>query len=315
MQALSDAHTFLFEERERLLAVTAENDSGLDGCWIPCDHAAMLAALPCHVQHATSCLHTSTSFSAAELRLQECEDRARIKQLLSLTRAVEQRVVYARGGGSGTENGPHTTTVLPRGGASASCSSSGSRSPRRAGSSGRSQQAAAATPGGPPPPPPPPERVLRTVYLPTAQAEAAVLKCEALEAQLADQKRLAAERIAALQEDRAIRERDAAAHAAALSATAEALAEKLQAAEEALRVTTKDYILAKQQRDAAEAAAVRARGEAAEAERAGREAVAAAERRAEAQLAAQRAEMEADARASTQVQCGIVGMQLGGAGE
>lgn len=26
-QALSDAHTFLFEERERLLALTAENDS------------------------------------------------------------------------------------------------------------------------------------------------------------------------------------------------------------------------------------------------------------------------------------------------
>lgn len=236
---------------------------------------------------------------AAELRLQECEDRARIKQLLSLTRPVEQRVVYARGGAA--ENGPHTTTVLPRGGAASNCSS-GSRSPRRGGGPGRSQQQAGATPGGPPPPAPPPQRVLRTVYLPTAQAEAADLKCEALEAQLAEQKRFAAERIAALQEDRAIRERDAAAHAAALSATADALAEKLRAAEEALRVTTKDYILAKQQRDAAEAAAVAACGEAAQAERAGREAVAAAGRRAEAQLAAQRAEMEADARAATQVQ-------------
>lgn len=300
-QALSDAHTFLFEERERLLAVTADNDSE----WVQPGrpNCALLPPFSCCIAVPLQLLiSTLLHQPLAELRLQECEDRARIKQLLSLTRPVEQRVVYARSGGSGgAENGPKTTTVLPGSGTTTTCSS-GSKSPRRSGSSSRSQQSGAAAPGGPPPPSLPPERVLRTVYLPTAQAEAAALKCEALEAQLAEQKRFAAERIAALQEDRAIRERDAAAHAAALSATADALAEKLRAAEEALRVTTKDYILAKQQRDAAEAAAAAARGEAAEAERAVREAVAAAEQRAGAQLAAQRAEMEADARAATQVQ-------------
>ncbi|EFN52358.1 hypothetical protein CHLNCDRAFT_138772 [Chlorella variabilis] len=214
-KALSDAHTYLFEERERLLALQAENDS---------------------------------------LRLQEVEDRARIKQLLSLTRPVEHKVVY------GSENGPHSNAVFPRssGGASGVGSSGSSRSPRRGaragGAGGGSRESGVPPAGGPAP-----ERILRTVYLPTAQGEALALRCEALQAQLAEQKRFAAERIAALQEDRAIRERDAAAAATALSATAEELAEKLRGAEEALRCTTRDYILARQQRDVAEEAAAAAR--------------------------------------------------------
>jgi coiled-coil domain-containing protein 77 len=210
LQALSDAHTYLFEELERLLALQAENDG---------------------------------------LRLQEVEDRARIKQLLALTRPVEQKVVYGSGssaggsgGGSSSENGPHCNAVFPRGEGR-----------------GRAQRAAGATarPGGPPPPAPPPERILRTVYLPTAQAEVMSLKCEALQAQLAEQRRFAAERIAALQEDRSIRERDAAAHAAVQAANIEDLADKLRGAEEALRRTTRDYILARQQRDGAQQEAAR----------------------------------------------------------
>lgn len=51
MQALSDAHAFLFEERQRLLALQSEND---------------------------------------ELRLQEIEDRKRIQQLLSYGNAPAQ---------------------------------------------------------------------------------------------------------------------------------------------------------------------------------------------------------------------------------
>ena len=52
-QALSDAQAFLFEERQRLLALQAEND---------------------------------------ELKLQELDDRRRIQHLLSMTRPSEQEV-------------------------------------------------------------------------------------------------------------------------------------------------------------------------------------------------------------------------------
>lgn len=57
LQALSDAHTHLFEERQRLLDIQAEND---------------------------------------ELKLQELEDRKRIQHLLALTEPVEQEITYAR---------------------------------------------------------------------------------------------------------------------------------------------------------------------------------------------------------------------------
>ncbi|KAL4422700.1 hypothetical protein ABPG75_008897 [Micractinium tetrahymenae] len=248
-KALSDAHTYLFEERERLLALQAECDA---------------------------------------LRLQEVEDRARIKQLLSLTKPVEHKVVYR-----GDENGPgpQSSAVFPRGDCSSSSGSGRGRSPRRGGAApAAAQQHVAAQP----------RSILRTVYLPTAQSEALVLKCEALAAQLAEQKKFAAERIAALTEDRAIRERDAAAAAAALSRTAEDLAGRVQGAEEALRHTTRDYILARQQRDAAEAAAAAARAAAAQEREAAAAALEAAEQRAAAQVAVLRQELEADAREATQ---------------
>ena len=50
------------------------------------------------------------------------------------------------------------------------------------------------------------QRVLRTVYLPAANADALQLKVESLQAQLAEQKQLASERIAALMQDRTLRE-------------------------------------------------------------------------------------------------------------
>ena len=49
-------------------------------------------------------------------------------------------------------------------------------------------------------------RVLRTVYLPSANADALQLKVESLQAQLSEHKQLTAERIAALMQDRALRE-------------------------------------------------------------------------------------------------------------
>jgi coiled-coil domain-containing protein 77 len=118
-QALSDAHTYLFDERERLLALQAEND---------------------------------------QLRLQEAEDRQRIKQLLALTRPAEQHILYQQ------ENTVQANTVFPR--------------QQRSKSPARSQE------GG--------ERILRTVYLPAAQTESLSLKCEALQAQLQEQVRIGA---------------------------------------------------------------------------------------------------------------------------
>lgn len=57
------------------------------------------------------------------------------------------------------------------------------------------------------------------------------------------QKQLAAERIAALLEDRRIREAEEEAHRGQLNSQLEGLAERLRKAEEGLRQTTKDYIL------------------------------------------------------------------------
>lgn len=52
----------------------------------------------------------------------------------------------------------------------------------------------------------PAQRVLRTVYLPAANADALQLKVESLQAQLTEQKQLASERVAALMQDRTLRE-------------------------------------------------------------------------------------------------------------
>lgn len=57
------------------------------------------------------------------------------------------------------------------------------------------------------------------------------------------QKQLATERIAALLEDRRIREGEEAAHRAHMNQQLQNLSAKLKAAEEQLRQTTKDYIL------------------------------------------------------------------------
>ena len=57
LQALSDAHTYLFEERERLLQLQATHD---------------------------------------DLKLQEVEDRRRIQHLLALHSPMEQEITYSR---------------------------------------------------------------------------------------------------------------------------------------------------------------------------------------------------------------------------
>lgn len=49
-------------------------------------------------------------------------------------------------------------------------------------------------------------RVLRTVFLPAANADAIRLKVESLQAQLAEHKQLSSERVEALKQDRQLRE-------------------------------------------------------------------------------------------------------------
>lgn len=116
VQALSDAHTYLFEERERLLKLQSDND---------------------------------------ELRLQEVEDRKRIQHLLAMHSPLEQEITYNR------EGQPSTVTVFPRQGQE--------NIPRRANQQNTS------------------ERVMRTVYLPAANADNLMLRIESLQAQLSEQ--------------------------------------------------------------------------------------------------------------------------------
>ncbi len=118
MQALSDAHTYLFEERDRLLKLQSEND---------------------------------------ELRLQEVVDRKRIRHLLAMHGPMEQEITYNRDGK------PNTVTVYPRHG--------------QENNAKRANQADAS------------ERVMRTVYLPAANADSLMLKVESLQAQLNEQVR------------------------------------------------------------------------------------------------------------------------------
>lgn len=115
-QALSDAHSFIFEERERLLQLQGENDS---------------------------------------FKLQEIEDRKKIQHLLSVTNPSEQEITYNQG------KRPDVAIFLPQ-----------------------DTQKAAGAPcvkgNGP-------ERIMRTVYLPTANADTLLLKVESLQAQLNEQ--------------------------------------------------------------------------------------------------------------------------------
>eukprot|EP01026_Neomeris_dumetosa_P029646 TRINITY_DN23995_c0_g1_i4.p1 TRINITY_DN23995_c0_g1~~TRINITY_DN23995_c0_g1_i4.p1 ORF type:complete len:295 (+),score=54.52 TRINITY_DN23995_c0_g1_i4:580-1464(+) len=93
---------------------------------------------------------------------------------------------------------------------------------------------------------------MRTVYLPAANADALMLKLESVQAQLNEQQQFANERISALLEDRRIREQDYEAHIANYAHQIEQLTAKLGHAEEALRQTTKDYIVAKKEKQEAE---------------------------------------------------------------
>ncbi|KAF8064637.1 ccdc77 [Scenedesmus sp. PABB004] len=214
-KALSDAQQFLFEERQRLLALTAEND---------------------------------------ELKLQEVQDRQRIQALLSMTQPLEQAITFPPGGGP-----PTAVTALPRAGGGKA----------RAG-----------------------ERVLRTVFLPAADPEFLVMKVESLQAQLDEQRQLHEERVAALLNDRQLRAQEEERQHANMAVQVEALARQVTQLEETLRTTTREYILARREKQEAQAAAAAAAAQMAAEVGAARGELAAARRAARAQV--ERAASSAD---------------------
>lgn len=184
LQALSDAQSFLFEERQRLLALQAEND---------------------------------------ELKLQELEDRKRIQHLLSMTTPLEQEVGREAAAQAETtvvwrlcglvvcmqvnalarpfpprarQQRVLAIITLPPTPATAAAqvgyvqqglpsavthypsSSAPSGQPQQQGQQPQQHGGRQAASG---------ERVLRTVFLPTANADALLLKIESLQAQLQEQ--------------------------------------------------------------------------------------------------------------------------------
>ena len=182
-KALSEAHTCLFEERERFLEVQRDND---------------------------------------DLRLQEIEDRKRIQQLLSLTQPVEQEITYSR------NTKPETVEFYPV-----------SRD-----ESDGDQDGGKAT--------------LRTVIMPTEHTDTLLLKVESLKSQLDEHKKFANERIAALLEDRRIREQEEDRHRQHYESERHDLQDKLRNTEELLYRATKDVLTMRQEKQEAETAATEA---------------------------------------------------------
>eukprot|EP00878_Enallax_costatus_P033337 GHUV01036756.1.p1 GENE.GHUV01036756.1~~GHUV01036756.1.p1 ORF type:complete len:405 (+),score=164.28 GHUV01036756.1:265-1479(+) len=207
-KALSDAQQFLFEERQRLLNLQAEND---------------------------------------ELKLQEIQDRQRIQQLLSMTQPLEQTITYKH------DSIPSSVTAYPkplgvRNGSQQHSSSDAKQ--QRQGSATAGQAAAGRG-----------ERVLRTVFLPTADSEFLLLKIESLQAQLNEQRQLHEERVAALVADRQLREQEAERQRANLVVQVESLSKQVKQLEDTLRITTKEYFLARREKQDAQAAAVAAQAQ------------------------------------------------------
>lgn len=109
MQALSDAQQFLFEERQRLLLLQAEND---------------------------------------ELKLQEIQDRQRIQQLLAMTQPLEQTVTYKQGGAPSSVTAfPKASGAAGTAAAGAGRAGSPSRAAGRGAQQQQQQQGAAAAGG------------------------------------------------------------------------------------------------------------------------------------------------------------------------
>lgn len=197
-KALSDAHAYLFEERERLLKIQAEND---------------------------------------ELKLQEVEDRRRIQHLLQLMNPAEPVVEFSRDAGptqpSSASYAKNTANADIRARLTVP-------KPTPKDSSDKDSNA--------PSPAPASQNnagVARTVFLPAQNVETMTLAVTSLKGQLADLRKFSDERVAALLEDRRIRDADEILQKREYEKKAVELRHRLARTEDLLQKSTKDYITAR----------------------------------------------------------------------
>lgn len=212
-----------------------------------------------------------------ELKLQEIQDRQRIQQLLAMTQPLEQTITHRQDGGP-----PCSVTVYPKPypqhpQQQQQQPSRGGKSPQRGAEAGGSG-----------------ERVLRTVFLPTVDCDFLLLKVESLQAQLNEQRQLHEERVAALLADRQLRAQEEERQQANLAAKVESLAKQVKQLEETLRITTREYILARREKQDAQAAAAAAQAQMVSDVAAARAELAAAQRQARAEI--EKASAAADSR-------------------
>uniref|UniRef100_A0A383VMW0 Uncharacterized protein n=1 Tax=Tetradesmus obliquus TaxID=3088 RepID=A0A383VMW0_TETOB len=202
-----------------------------------------------------------------ELKLQEIQDRQRIQQLLAMTQPLEQTITHRQDGGP-----PCSVTVYPK--PYPQHAQQQQQQPMRGGKS--PQRGAEAGGSG--------ERVLRTVFLPTVDCDFLLLKVESLQAQLNEQRQLHEERVAALLADRQLRAQEEERQRANLAAQVESLAKQVKQLEETLRITTREYILARREKQDAQAAAAAAQAQMVSDVAAARAELAAAQRQARAEV-------------------------------
>lgn len=246
-RALSDANVYLFDEREQVLKLQAEND---------------------------------------QLKIQELEDRRRIQHLLALTQPVSQEVTFFRDCrpakmtrfpiensketlrsqadsimrdpvDAGNRSAPSNNNSSTLRGSKTRQRGTGARRVRRsnnksfANTSSRSglnitaassvnKSGSVGSPSGTMQPFK--NRVLRTIYLPSEKADTLLLTVESLQKQLEAVKELESGRNAALLEDRRKRIEEERVRAAADREQVEALQDTVKRLEEKLRNATKDYL-------------------------------------------------------------------------
>eukprot|EP00210_Caulerpa_lentillifera_P000787 g762.t1 len=156
-----------------------------------------------------------------ELKLQEEEDRKKIQYLLSLARVGEQEITYLR------DEQPSTINLCPTQ------------------NSNNTQKRTLHC-----------DSTLRTVYLPTANADTLLQKVQVLQTQLNEQRQYASERAAAFVQDRRRTEEAFANHRVNYEQQIEASGHKIQRLEEMLRNCTRDYIHMRRAKQANEERAV-----------------------------------------------------------
>jgi len=216
-KALSDAHIFLYEEREQVLKLAAEND---------------------------------------ELRIQELEDRKRIQHLLALTQPMSQEVTYFRdcrpgkvtrsyvvadkkGAEEANPPAPHREMdanmrrQVIEDARNRIAGTTASSSPASTTTSVVPASARPRSAGG---------NVVRTIYMPNESVDVLKLIIKSLRTQLDETAALAEQKLRALTEDRLIRETETREREEQHKRVVSQLREELDALVELHHATTRDYL-------------------------------------------------------------------------